>query len=410
MVKDSGAEPAAVCRQQFERHYAYPAEKTFFSPGRINIIGEHIDYNGGLVFPCAIGLGTAAAVGRRSGREAGHGGQTIRLYSHNFPELTPQEFCVAKETLAYREEQGWCNYVLGMLSVLAAEGVEPDCDLDIVFYGNLPQGGSGLSSSASLEVLTGYILQSYGGSSLSRERLAVLARRAENEFCGIHCGIMDQFVIAVARAGHACLLDCAGLDYRHVPLELGQHTFLVANTKLPRKLRESKYNERRAECEAALAVLQKSPAFGGKRDLCSVSEPELDSALELLGHNETLLRRVRHVVTENGRTQAAARAMEAGDRVGLGALLSASHHSLSVDYQVSGPHLDSLTALLEQEPSVQGARMTGAGFGGCAIALVRLDDDLEQMQQRISVRYRQQFGWEPEFYLSDAADGVRELI
>ncbi len=416
MITDTGTELAAVCRRQFEYCYGYPAEKTFFAPGRINIIGEHIDYNGGLVFPCAIGLGTAAAVARRDTKK-GDPEPTLRLYSHNFPELPPREFLLAGREPVYRAEQNWCNYVLGMVDVLRREGIQVRGGLDIVFYGNLPTGGSGLSSSASLEVLMGYVLQHYSDTSparLSRERLAVLAQRAENEFCGMHCGIMDQFIIAVAQAGHACLLDCASLDYRQVPLRLDGHAFLIANSKLPRKLQESKYNERRSECEAALARLQKSPAFCDKPDLCSIPEHDLDKALGLLQDRPILLRRLCHVVSENARTHAAAAAMEARDWQQLGSLLRASHRSLRDDYEVSGPHLDLLVELLSREKVVLGARMTGAGFGGCAIALVRLGDlenpeSLCALQQRIAAEYRRQFGWEPEFTRSEVAAGVREL-
>ena len=397
---NSNTELATVCRQQFQQQYGYPAKKMFFAPGRINIIGEHIDYNGGLVFPCAIGLGTAAAVAQRSDAQ-------LRLYSQNFPELDPQIFPYTG--LAYQQEQGWCNYPLGVVDMLRQEGMVLDNGLDIVFFGNLPTGGSGLSSSASLEVLMGYILQSYGGFALSRERLAVLAQKAENEFCGMHCGIMDQFIIAVAQAHKACLLDCATLEYDQVPLELGNHTFLIANTKLPRSLQESKYNERRSECEAALATLQQSQAFAHRRDLCSLKEAELPAAMKILQGQKVLQRRLRHVVSENKRTRAAAAAMMASNWAELGRLLSASHASLRHDYQVSGPHLDSLVALLEQEPAVLGARMTGAGFGGCSIALVELCGNGKRLQQRVAAAYCQQFGWEPEFYLSDATDGVQEL-
>ncbi len=409
MVQNSGAELAAVCRQQFERHYELAAQRYFFAPGRINIIGEHIDYNGGKVFPCAISLGTAAAVAPR-------GDRLLRLYSHNFKESGPQTFAMAGDKLTYRAEQGWCNYVLGMVEVLRQEGMELPCGLDIVFFGNLPSGGSGLSSSASIEVLTGYILQSYSALELSRERLATLAQKAENEFCDMRCGIMDQFIIAVAQAKKACYLDCATLNYEQIPLRLGTSAFLIANTKLPRKLQESRYNERRSECAAALKILQQAPDFRNISQLCGISETDLPRALDFLADSAKLQNRVRHAVTENSRTRAAAAAMRAGAWAQLGKLLTASHRSLQNDYEVSGPHLDSLVSLLESENAVLGARMTGAGFGGCCIALLQLGGDaaadqalLKPMQQRIASAYRQQFGWEPEFYLSDATGGVAEI-
>ncbi len=401
----------SICCEQFEQLYGYPNDKVFFAPGRINIIGEHIDYNGGLVFPCAISLGTVAAVGQRQDHN-------LRLYSHNFSKCEPQTYNMLD--FGYQAQQNWCNYPLGVLSILQQQSWPKEFNglsqgLDIVFFGNLPTGGSGLSSSASIEVLMCYILQSYHNVMLSREQLAVLAQQAENEFCGMNCGIMDQFIIAVAKAQQACLLDCATLEYQQIPLELGEHALLIANTKLPRKLQESKYNERRRECEAALQMLQQNSAFAQKQNLCSISESspkgEFELALELLQGEKTLQKRVCHVVRENHRTHAAAAAMKAKDWVQLGNLLSASHASLRDDYQVSGPHLDSLVALLEQESLVLGARMTGAGFGGCAIALIKKSDScvFEQLQQRIANVYCQQFGWKPEFYLSDAVDGVREL-
>ncbi|MEM9425015.1 MAG: galactokinase, partial [Spirochaetota bacterium] len=360
-----------------------------------------MDYNGGLVFPCAIGLGTAAAVSRRADHN-------LRLYSQNFPELGPQIF--ALENFSYKKERGWFNYPLGMAHILQQHGLELNMGLDIVFLGNLPTGGSGLSSSASLEVLTGYILQSFQHFALSRENLAILAQKAENDFCGVNCGIMDQFIIAVAEAQKACLLDCATLEYEQVPLELDGHAFLIANTKLPRQLRESKYNERRSECDAALAILRQNPIFSPKNDLCSLKNSELPVALETLKGNETLQRRVRHVVSENIRTRNAATAMQTGDWNGLGNLLHASHASLRDDYEVSGEHLDTLVSLLGREKAVLGARMTGAGFGGCSIALVKLSEqseELQSLQNRVCAAYYRQFGWEPEFYVSHAAGGVR---
>ena len=256
------SELVSICAEQFEQQYGYPNDKLFFAPGRINIIGEHIDYNGGLVFPCAINLGTVAAVGRRQD-------DNLRLYSHNFPELEPQTY--NSFDLCYDAKQNWCNYPLGMLAILQQQEQLEQLSqgLDIVFFGNLPTGGSGLSSSASIEVLMGYILQHYNNITLKREQLAVLAQRAENEFCGMNCGIMDQFIIAVAQAQHAFLLDCATLEYQQIPLELGEYAFLIANTKLPRKLQESKYNERRRECESALRILQQNPAFAQRQNLCS---------------------------------------------------------------------------------------------------------------------------------------------
>ena len=422
MAKDSSAELAAVCRRQFEKCYGYSAEKAFFAPGRINIIGEHIDYNGGLVFPCAIGLGTAAATGRRHSAKTDQGKEParLRLYSHNFPEVPVREFLLDNgEKWFSGPDQPpdsihpWLHYPLGMLSVLQGEGLQLDCDLDIVVFGNLPVGGSGLSSSASLEVLIGYILQSYGALQLRAEQLARLAQRAENEFCGTQCGIMDQFIISVAQPESACLLDCAGLNYEQIPLELGAHVFLVGNTMLPRQLRESKYNERRAECELALKRLQQSADFAGLDALCHIPQNQLDLALSVLAdQSENIIRRVRHAVSEQGRSHAAAAAVRAKNWPELGNLLNASHRSLREEYEVSGAHLDSLVELLQREPITLGARMTGAGFGGCCIALLKAERDqkaIADLEKRVSQAYCEQFGWQPEFYASEAVGGVREI-
>ena len=421
-MSDSSSKLVAVCRRQFEKCYGYSAEKAFFAPGRINIIGEHIDYNGGLVFPCAIGLGTAAAVGRCPKKSGTEESRTLRLYSHNFPEVPVHEFMLpqgngAKEWFASQTASlhSWLHYPLGMLCVLQDEGLQLDCDLDIVVFGNLPVGGSGLSSSASLEVLIGYILQSYGGLPLPLKKLALLAQRAENEFCGTQCGIMDQFIISVAQAKRACLLNCANLDYEQIPLELDSHIFLVGNTMLPRQLRESKYNERRAECEQALKRLQQSSEFAGLDALCSIPQKQLGLAFSVLANQGShIIGRVRHAVTEQGRSHAAAAAVSTKNWPELGALLNASHRSLREDYEVSGVHLDSLVRLLQREPITLGARMTGAGFGGCCIALLQLSGDADQksiteLEERVGTAYCEEFGWRPEFYASEAVNGVREL-
>ena len=226
---------------------------------------------------------------------------------------------------------------------------------------------------------------------------------------------MDQFIISVAQAERACLLNCASLDYQQIPLELGSHIFLVGNTMLPRQLRESKYNERRAECEQALKRLQQSPEFAGLDALCSIPQNQLDSALSVLANQGShIIGRVRHAVTEQGRSHAATAAVRAKNWPELGALLNASHRSLREDYEVSGTHLDSLVGLLQREPLTLGARMTGAGFGGCCIALLQLSGDADQksiieLEERVGAAYYEEFGWWPEFYASEAVSGVREL-
>lgn len=336
----------------------------FFAPGRVNLIGEHIDYNGGRVMPCSLSIGTYAAARRADGR--------IRLVSADLPgqnaEVALDELSSLPLTPGAFRRFGWAAYPLGVAAQLIIRGY-PVGGFDMAVCGDLPRG-SGLSSSASLEVLTCAVLDGLYGPWLDGRQAAEVSLAAEHECAGVNCGIMDQFVCAAGVKGHALLLDTHTLDFEYEPFDLDGDVLLIMNTKKPRKLTDSKYNERRGECDEALAAI--NSVLETPRDaLCAVTLGELDACRAVL--SPVLFRRARHAVTENERTLAAAQALRRGDNAELGRLLTASHDSLRYDYEVTGLHLDAIVDAALMQEGVLGARMTGAGFGGCAIALCRAD-------------------------------------
>ncbi|MBQ1817537.1 MAG: galactokinase [Clostridia bacterium] len=336
----------------------------FFAPGRVNLIGEHIDYNGGRVMPCSLSIGTYAAARRADGR--------IRLVSADLPgqnaEVALDELSSLPLTPGAFRRFGWAAYPLGVAAQLIIRGY-PVGGFDMAVCGDLPRG-SGLSSSASLEVLTCAVLDGLYGPWLDGRQAAEVSLAAEHECAGVNCGIMDQFVCAAGVKGHALLLDTHTLDFEYEPFDLDGDVLLIMNTKKPRKLTDSKYNERRGECDEALAAI--NSVLETPRDaLCAVTLGELDACRAVL--TPVLFRRARHAVTENERTLAAAQALRRGDNAELGRLLTASHDSLRYDYEVTGEHLNAIVDAALMQEGVLGARMTGAGFGGCAIALCRAD-------------------------------------
>ncbi|HPJ00904.1 MAG TPA: galactokinase [Enterococcus sp.] len=370
------------------------ATGNYFAPGRINLIGEHTDYNGGHVFPASITLGTYGLASKRED-------QLVCLYSENFPDKGVITFSI--DELNYEKSHDWANYPKGMIRFLKEAGHLIDSGVNIVFYGNIPNG-AGLSSSASIELLTGVILEDLFALSIERLDLVKIGKQVENEFIGVNSGIMDQFAIGMGKKDHALLLDTNTLQYEVVPAIFGEYVVAIMNTNKRRELADSKYNERRGECEEALRRLQTHLAI---QTLGELDEATFLANTELIG-DETLIKRAKHAVTENQRTLKARQALQEDDLVTFGELLNASHASLKEAYQVTGIELDTLVAAAQKYPSVLGARMTGAGFGGCAIALVK-QTDWQDFVETISNEYLDKIGYATDIYQASIDDGARKL-
>ena len=367
-------------------------EKLFFSPSRINIIGEHIDYNGGKVLPCGLTIGTYGLAKKNSLNK-------IRLYSVNLDDYREIDLPL-DETC--RREDAWSDYACGVYLYLGKLGYEIG-GMDIVVLGNIPNG-AGLSSSASLELLFGIIANNFFcNDKAGKIDLVHAGVSAENDFLGLYTGIMDQYVIAFAKKGHALLLDTAKEDHVYVPFEIPGASLVVMNTGKRRELKDSKYNERRAECEKALEILRAESGKDEISDLCSLQSEDLD-LLEKLD-DPILVKRCKHVIKENDRVLKAVEALRKTDLITLGKLLRASQESLKNDYEVTGPNLDSICEAANDHPACYGARMTGAGFGGCAIALIK-KDAIESFTEFVGKRYREETGFEAEFIISQVGDGA----
>ncbi|OTN77031.1 galactokinase [Enterococcus sp. 8G7_MSG3316] len=378
----------------FQERFGEVGTSTYFAPGRINLIGEHTDYNGGYVFPAAITLGTYAVARKRED-------QQIRLYSENFPELGIISFDL--KDLDYRKADNWTNYPKGVLRYLKEAGHSITSGFDVAFYGNIPNG-AGLSSSASIELLTGVMLEDLYQLSLERLDLVKIGKKVENEFIGVNSGIMDQFAIGMGQKDHALLLDTNTLDYEVVPAAFGAYVIAIMNTNKRRELADSKYNERRAECEEALARLQTKLSIDS---LGALGEETFFANTDLIG-DDTLIKRAKHAVTENQRTLKAKAALTAGDLETFGQLLNDSHTSLRDDYEVTGIELDTLAAAAQAHPAVLGARMTGAGFGGCGIALVKASE-WDDFQADVLAAYEDKIGYAADIYQASIDDGARKL-
>ena len=379
--------------KEFTDIFEVPGEALFFSPGRVNLIGEHTDYNGGMVFPCAITFGTYAVVSKRTD-------SCMRLFSNNFKEKGIID--VALQTLHYDKKDDWANYVKGVLYFLQQEGFEIPCGLNILIEGNIPNG-AGLSSSASLEVLTGTILKETFQLPISKLDIIKLSQKAENQFVGMNCGIMDQFIIGMGKKDHAIALDTGTLEYTYAPVQLKQASIVIMNTNKQRGLTDSKYNERRAECEHALSQLQTVVKI---KNLCDLKETEFEKVQHIIT-SPVERKRARHAVLENIRVKKAIAALEKNDIEEFGALMNASHISLRDD-EVTGIELDTLVESAWNQSGTIGARMTGAGFGGCAIAIVR-NDDIEDFTAAVRREYTQAIGYEPDFYIASIGDGAGKL-
>lgn len=377
----------------YQTLFGHKPESHFFAPGRINLIGEHIDYNGGLVFPAPITLGTYAVVSKRED-------SYVHVYSMNFESDGVIAFEL--DDLAYNEAHGWANYIKGVIKYVKEEGHSLSCGLNIVFYGDIPNGG-GLSSSASLEILTTYILNDLYDLHLSPIQMALLGKKVENLYIGVNSGVMDQCAIALGKKDHAILLNCDTLDYHHFPIILKDHSIVIMNTNKRRELADSKYNERRGECESALAKLKTKLTVS---TLCEVTLSELKTYASLL--TEIEYKRVHHVISENERVKKATSCLEANDLEGFGKLLNASHKSLCEDYEVTGIELDTLVSAALESGGTVGARMTGAGFGGCSLAIVE-NDAIETFIAQVGKKYLDTIGYNASFYIASIGNGPTKL-
>ncbi len=376
----------------FRKNFQCGDEKLecFFAPGRINLIGEHIDYNGGYVFPAALTIGIYGTVRRRDD-------STVRLISSK--SVNTVEFTISKD-LNFDEKDGWGNYPKGVVKFLACEGyVLRGCD--VYFETTLPDA-SGLSSSAALEVLMGYImLYPLLGDKVDRVWLSIIAQRMENEFIKVNCGIMDQFSVAVGRKDNAMLLDCSTIKYEYVPFSLGDYSLIIMNTNKKRGLADSKYNERRSQCDEALALIKAHKAIS---ELCQASLEDIESYIS----DPIIKMRARHAVAENKRVLKAVEVLKEGSIAEFGKLLNASHESLRDDYEVTGPELDAIQQEAIKCRGCLGARMTGAGFGGCAIAIVE-NKSVEDFLSQVGYGYERATGIKPLFYISEIGDGVKKI-
>ncbi|SDO33445.1 galactokinase [Alkalicoccus daliensis] len=381
-------------QKSYKEIYGHSPERVFFAPGRVNLIGEHTDYNGGYVFPCALTVGTYMAVSPREDRE-------VHLYSGNFTDKG--EITFSLDELQYEEAHDWANYVKGVLSVFAEDGYTGTSGFNAYVYGNIPNG-AGLSSSASIELAAAVAWDAMQQFHMDRIRMVQLAQKAENEFIGVNCGIMDQFAIGMGKENHAMLLDCNSLDYEYAPVELKDMKLVIANTNKRRGLADSKYNERRSECEAALKDLQQELDI---EYLCQLTPGELAEKSHLI-QNETNLRRAKHAVKENARTVEAQRKLSEGNLAAFGKLMNESHTSLRDDYEVTGKELDALAEAAWNQEGVIGSRMTGAGFGGCTVSLVK-KTGMDQTLEAIEADYEKATGVKPDFYVVGIGDGAKEL-
>ena len=364
--------------------------KVFFAPGRVNLIGEHTDYNAGHVFPCALTIGTYGAARVRNDRK-------LCFYSMNFENLGVIESSI--DSLKPEKEAGWTNYPKGVMWAFGERGFVIPSGMDILLNGNIPNG-SGLSSSASVEVLTGSILREFFGFEVSNQDLALIGQYSENKFNGVNCGIMDQFAIAMGKKDHAIFLDTADLSYTYAPVKLQGAKLVIACSNKKRGLGDSKYNERRNECETALAELQKVIDIAGLGDLTEEQFEANKSAIK----DPVRVKRARHAVYENQRTIQAVAALQADDIVRFGQLMNASHASLRDDYEVTGIELDTLVEEAWKIEGVIGSRMTGAGFGGCTVSLVK-DEAIDSFIEKVGEAYLAKIGYRADFYVVEIGDG-----
>ena len=365
----------------------------YFAPGRVNLIGEHTDYNGGHVFPCALTIGTYGAITTREDRK-------LRFYSANFPGIVETSL----DDLTPDKEAGWTNYPKGVMWAFEKRGYRIPCGMDILIYGDIPNG-SGLSSSASLEVLTGLMLKdTFGFEDLTMQDLALIGQYSENNFNGMNCGIMDQFASAMGKQDNAIFLDTATLNYTYAPVKLSDAHIVITNSKVKHSLVSSAYNDRRRECEEALKMLQTVVDIQTLGDL---NEEQFEKYKDAIT-DPICQKRAKHAVYENQRTIRAVEALNAGDLEEFGRLINASHVSLRDDYETSCEETDLLASLAWEIPGVLGSRITGGGFGGCTVSIVK-NDAIDTFTEKIGPAYEKATGHKAEFYIVDIGDGAHKL-
>ena len=379
---------------KFKELFGYEAESKFFSPGRVNLIGEHTDYNGGHVFPCAIHRGTYALVKKRDDKK-------FRMYSENFENLGIIEFLL--DNLVNEKKHKWVNYPKGVVKMFIEAGYKIDSGFDVLFYGNIPNG-SGLSSSASIEIVTSIILKDLYNLDIDMVEMVKLSQKAENQFIGVNSGIMDQFAVGMGKKENAILLDCNTLKYSYAPVILKDEVLVIGNTNKKRGLADSKYNERRAECEEALKDLQKELDI---QSLGELSVEEFNKSEKLI-KNEINRKRAKHAIYENQRTIKAQKELMEGNLEEFGRLMNESHVSLRDDYEVTGIELDTMVEIAWNQEGVIGSRMTGAGFGGCTISIVK-KNAVDKFIANVGKEYKERVGLNADFYVVNISDGAKKL-
>ena len=383
--------------KDFKEIFKYNGEvKTFFSPGRVNLIGEHTDYNGGFVFPCALDFGTYAVVKKREDK-------IFRMYSKNFENLGIIEFNL--DNLVYDKKDDWGNYPKGVVKTFLDRNYKIDSGFDVLFLGNIPNG-AGLSSSASIEVLTAVILKDLFKLDVDMVEMVKMCQVAENKFIGVNSGIMDQFAVGMGKKDNAILLDCNTLKYEYVPVKLKNMSIVIANTNKKRGLADSKYNVRRNSCEEAVKVLNKNGV--NIKYLGELTVAEFEKVKHYITDEEQL-KRATHAVTENERAKVAVEFLKKDDIAEFGKLMNKSHISLRDDYEVTGLELDSLVEAAWEEKGTVGSRMTGAGFGGCTVSIVE-NDYVDSFIKNIGKKYREKTGLEASFYIANIGDGAGRYI
>jgi len=379
-------------KSAFKTAYNQEADAVYFAPGRVNLIGEHTDYNGGSVFPCALSFGTYLLIRK-------NGDKTVRFRSLNQPEVKE----LGLDQLTTPLDKIWVNYPLGVFAQFIKRGIEIKEGFDILIWGNVPNG-AGLSSSAALEVVTAFALNDQLGTKFNRTVLAQIGQKAEHEFAFVNCGIMDQFASANGAKDHAIHLNCDTLEFELVPVKLKGVKILISNTHSPHKLDSGAYNQRVAECKLAVEQLNKVRPLKYLAELTEAEFKSIESAIT----DETAHKRARHVVGEVQRTSDAVKALKAGDLVKFGKLMNASHVSLRDDYEVTGPELDTMAEEAWKIDGVIGSRMTGGGFGGCTVSLVK-DEAIDTFIDKVGKAYEAKIGIKPEFYIAEIGDGACKL-
>jgi galactokinase len=376
----------------FAEVYGKPSEAVYFSPGRVNLIGEHVDYNGGSVFPCALSFGTYLLLAKTDEK-------AIKFKSLNQPEILSLSF----DQLTTPLQKSWVNYPLGVIAQFVKRGIAITQGYEILIWGNVPNG-AGLSSSAALEVVTAFAFNDQLGTGFNRTVLAQIGQKSEHEFALVNCGIMDQFASANGAKDNAIHLNCDTLEFEHVPVKLEGIKILISNTHSPHKLDSGAYNQRVAECKLAVEQLNTVRPIKYLAELSEAQFNEISSAIT----DPVAFKRARHVVGEVQRTTDAIKALKSGDIAQFGKLMNASHVSLRDDYEVTGPELDCMAEEAWKIKGVIGSRMTGGGFGGCTVSLVK-DEAIDSFIKEVGAAYEAKIGIKPEFYIAEIGDGARKI-